>query len=82
MTKTNEVPANLRAEPMTYRVEHVANFHHQRAVLAENAEGMTVEELREAAVAAQIDVGGAKTKEELVEAVRTQARGVNSTVEG
>lgn len=84
MTKKNdtaaaEPAANLQPSPMTYEVHHVQNPAWARAYVASQAESMTVEDLRAAAEEAQLDTGDAKTKDELVAAVRSAARGSDPT---
>lgn len=67
---------NTEPSPMTYEVTHYPSFIQMRNRLAAEADGMTMEELKSAAVEAQIDTGDAKTKSDLVSAVKDGARTV------
>ena len=69
---------NTDPSPMTYEVSHFPSFAQTRNRLAMEAGGMTVAELKAAAEEAQIDTGDATTKEALVKAVKTGARGAEA----
>lgn len=66
-------------DEMAYEVTYFPSLAQRRARVAIEAESMNVGDLREAAAGAHIDVGQAKTKAELVEAVRQGARGTDAT---
>jgi hypothetical protein len=67
---------NTDPSPMTYEVSFFPSIAQTRARLAAEADAMNADELRAAATDALIDVQSAKTKKELVAAVREGARTV------
>lgn len=75
------VPGNLRPSPMTYEVVRAPSLYHRRETLAAEADSLTIEDLRTGAESAQFDLTGASTKEEMVNAIRTQARGATAEPE-
>lgn len=67
---------NTDPSPVTYEIQHFPSLAQQRAIVAMEAEGLNVEELREAAEEVHIDVSDARSKKDLVEAVKDGARTV------
>lgn len=75
---TSKQPANTKASPMTYEVVRARSLETERASLAQEADSLSVADLKARAEAAQFDVSGATTKEAMVSAIQSQARGAQS----
>lgn len=79
--KRTTVPANERAEPMTFQRFRTRSLLAYQISAAGEAESMSATELRETAERLQVDTTGARTKDELVEAVRSAPRAVATETE-
>ena len=78
---SKEVPNNLKPSPMTYEVRRIQNPDQMRYALASEADDLTVEQLTARAAEAQFDLRGATSKKAMIDAIRSQARGVPVTPE-
>lgn len=73
-SKPPPIPENRRASPFVFEVTHRTSLLQERARLAQEAEDLTVPELREEAERVGIDTSDAASKAALVEKVRDTAR--------
>jgi len=77
-TEMSKRGSNTDPSPMTYEVTTFPSLAQERMRLAMEAEEMNATDLRAAAEDAQIDISGAKSKADLVDAVRQGARGTDA----
>lgn len=74
MSSPRKIPENERAEPFVFQVTHRPSLLQERVRLAQEAEGLTVPQLKDEAARVGIDTQDAATKGAIVDKVRASAR--------